>query len=50
MSVQALQSVAHTTPAAPGARYDVYAGIHKALRLLMTRTPGRVAGHARGPR
>lgn len=25
-------------PAAPGGRYDLYAGIHKALRLLMSRT------------
>ena len=42
MSVQALQSVAQSTTAAPGARYDIYAGIHKALRLLMTRTLVRV--------
>ena len=43
----------HWTPAAHGAdpvaaaasagRHDMYAGIHKALRLFMTRTLSRVA-------
>ena len=36
---QAPQSTAQTTaPAEAGARLDLYAGIHKALRLFMTRT------------
>ena len=32
----------HAAAAAPAGRYDLYAGIHKALRLFMTRTLTRV--------
>ena len=39
MQVQPLSPETRTVPFTPTApRYDLYAGIHKALRLLMTRT------------
>lgn len=42
MQAQAQTPRATETQAAAGPRYDLYAGIHKALRLFMTRTLTRV--------